>query len=264
MIYIYTMNVIMTPKKIKLARQLRLEGKSPREIASILEVKLKRIYQYTANLGVPPCHPLYKTKEIQHDFFSKTNVRHNISRLVLVGFVAADGCISESKGQKTLIIRLAKKDVSVLQTFNVLLAKNTRTISEAKKSKAIDFPSDLMCNDLAHYGIVPRKTSIYTWPKHLTKNQGQRFLLGYFYGDGCFHRYPNRDSISFVTTMKFAEELRKFLYRHKIVEHCVISQYKKRPIYTQVVLQGKHCRRFAKWLFADLSMPLLPRKHPPS
>lgn len=259
----------MTQEKIVLARRLRLEGKSPKDIANTLGVKLKLIYQYTGNLGVPPCHPLYKTKEIQHDFFSKRNIFCNVSRLVLVGFIAADGCISVrphgGKGQKTLIIRLAKRDVSVLQIFNDLLAKGTRTISEAKKSKSIDFPSDQMCDDLAHYGIVPRKTSIFTWPKHLTKNQAQRFLLGYFYGDGCFHRYKNRDIIHFVATMQFAEGLREFLYRHKIVEHCVVSQYKKkRPNYAQVVFQGCHCRRFARWLFADPSMPLLPRKHPPA
>lgn len=256
----------MTPEKIQKAKKLRLKGISPRDIAEKLKISLNSAYKYTRGLGVQPCHPRYKTKEIQHDYFSKENLANHQTRMVLIGFIAADGCISErphgGKGQKTLVIRLCKKDSHALQIFNEHLSKGTRTISESKLSKAIDFPSNQICNDLSKYGIIPRKTSVFAWPSCLTKQHAKYFLLGYFYGDGCFHRYKNRDVIHFITTVEFANGLRNFLYKHKIVDHCVVSPRKKAPNYAQIVFQGKHCKKLAKWLFADTSMALLPRKHP--
>jgi len=80
MIYIYIMNIIMTKEKINIARQHRLQGKSPKEIANLLGVSIKLVYQYTPNLGVQPHHPLYKTNFIQHDFFSVKNIIENPMR----------------------------------------------------------------------------------------------------------------------------------------------------------------------------------------
>ena len=72
--------------------------------------------------------------------------------------------------------------------------------------------------------IVPRKTSIFTWPNNLTKSQAQKFFLGYFYGDGCFHRYPNRDVIHLVTTQQFAQGLREKGKAPKVVITAVMHK----------------------------------------
>lgn len=263
MIYIYIMYIVMTPEIIEQARLLRLAGKSPKFISQTLGMKLSSIYKYTANLGVKACHPLYKTHDIQHDFFSEENISKDLSRLVLVGFIAADGCVSEKQyGQKNLIIRLCHKDSNVLEIFNELLALKTRTISKSKLSQVIDFPSDQICKDLSRYGIVPRKTAIYTWPANLKKKEVQNFLLGYFYGDGCYHCAKKRNILHFVCTKKFAEGLREFVYKHHLADHCVLSVLKDRPNYAQIVFQGKNADKFSSWLFQDISLPLLPRKHP--
>jgi len=258
------MYIIMTKEKIERAKSLRLNGLSPKEISKIMNCKVRTIYKYTANLGVKPCHPLYKMESIQHDFFSAENIDVDPARLILVGFIAADGCVSRktATSQKYLVIRLCHKDSNVLHIFNKLLAKDTRTISKSAVSQAVDFTSNQMCDDLARYGIVQRKTAIFTWPKNITIEQAKYFLLGYFYGDGCYHSYKNRDVINIICTQKFALGLRRMLYKYKIVDHCVVSILKRNNNYAQVVFQGKHCKKLSAWLFSDLSIPLLPRKHP--
>jgi hypothetical protein len=88
-------------------------------------------------------------------------------------------------------------------------------------------------------------------------------MLGYFYGDGCFHCAKKRDIIHFVCTTKFAEGLRTFVYKNNITKHCVVSSLKRNNTYSQVVFQGKHAESFGRWLFSNIQIPLLPRKHPP-
>lgn len=253
----------MTPEKIEQAKKLRLEGNSPPEIAAILGVSKNSIYKYTSKLGVQPCHPLYKTHSIQHDFFSNKNILNNPSRLILVGFIAADGCVYRrtTTSQQTLVIRLSHKDSHVLQVFNDLISNGTRKISISKNSQAIDFPSNAICDDLALYGIIPRKTSVYTWPEGLTIEDTRLFLLGYFYGDGCSGTYNGRKILNFVSTTAFANSLKQFVINNNIADHCVVSLLKRNPNYAQSVFQGKHFERFAKWLFQTTPIPLLPRKH---
>lgn len=184
-------------------------------------------------------------------------------RLILVGFCAADGCIYRGKsGQSTLHIRLCKGDTQVLEAFNSMLARGTRGIYEGKRSKVISFPSDIIAGDLAKFGIVPRKTATMTWPA-VSQEEARRFLLGYYYGDGCFHRYHNRDVIHFVCTKAFASGLCQLIYGHGLANHCVVSPLKRHPGYVQVVFQGKNADQLGTWLFQNIEIPLLPRKHPP-
>jgi hypothetical protein len=241
------------------AIELRLQGYSLRQISEVLNKSTSTIGRYTKEIKII-CHPKYKTKFIQHDFFSEKNINNDPDRLILVGFIAADGCIYSGVGQNKLIIRLSHKDSHVLEIFNNLLCNKTRKISKSKLSQSIDFPSNQLCNDLSKYGIVPQKTQTLNWP-HLSVDHARKFLLGYFYGDGCYHKYKNRDVIHLISTVKFADQMREFLVSHNIVDHCVVSKLKNQN-YAQSVFQGKHAIKLSQWMFQDVKYPLLPRKHP--
>lgn len=201
---------------------MRLDGIRREEIASKLNVSLNSVSKYTANIGAPINHPLYKTKFIQHDYFSEENLEKHPERYVIIGFTAADGCVSaKSIGSRTLIYNLCEKDEIALNIINDEIAKGTRTLYYLKntKSKILDIPSNKICDDLIKFNIVPRKTSTYDLPQSISIENMRYFLRGLIYGDGCLHRYPNRLICSLVCTSKFANSLREFVISNDIVSH---------------------------------------------
>jgi hypothetical protein len=135
-------------------------------------------------------HPLYRTACIRHDYFSYKNMKLHPERFVIVGFIAADGCISDTKtGQKYMILNLAKKDKCILDMINEEICSGGRNLSFNKTTKSLMFyiPSDPICSDLSRWNIVPRKTRKYKLPSNLSKAEMAYFLRGYFYGDGCVY-----------------------------------------------------------------------------
>ena len=120
-------------------------------------------------------------------------------------------------------------------------------------------PSDKLCNDLAKFGVTPRKTKTLPFPD-LPKENMRNYLRGYFYGDGCAHKYPNRMTYSFVGNRMFIESLKLYLETNTNINHCVVSNSRSFE-YPLLVLQGKNATLFADFIFNSNKMILLPRKH---
>jgi hypothetical protein len=136
-----------------------------------------------------------------HDFFS----RENEETFYVAGFIAADGCVKDRKSKNgnrryELGIGLAKKDKEFLEQLRQImkaetpirdfLVKNSKFNSkwnDTWKSEII-ITSQKMCEDLARFNIVPRKSLTYTFPEwmktHPLKNH---FIRGYNDGDGSFY-----------------------------------------------------------------------------
>lgn len=214
-------------------------------------------------MGAAPAHPRYRTSCIRHDYFSVSNMAEFPERFVIVGFLAADGCISATvPGQPRVQLNLAQKDRVVLETLNAELAQGGRHIAPGRTTASLQlyFPSQQMCDDLARYGIVPRKTQTFDLPD-LPPTEMAYFLRGYFYGDGCFHDYGDRLFYHLVSTTRFAESLKAYFMEHQLVDHVGSYPLKRNPLYSQTVFQGKHAFGFSRFIFNDEKMVLLPRKH---
>jgi hypothetical protein len=258
------MNIYQQETK-QLAVEMRRAGKSSTEISASLSVPKGTLFKWIKGISTV-AHPLYRTRAIRHDYFSPDNIRRFPERLVIVGFLAADGCISMKRSKQkiypTLVINLAEKDRCVLDFINQEIADGERAISHLTKtnSNMLYFPSERLCADLARYNIVPRKTSTYKLPD-LTVPEMSYFLRGYFYGDGCYQYDGKRDVYSFLGTTIFANQMKRFLIANGIVEHCCVSPLKRKPIYAQFLFQGRHAKAFARFIFQDDKMLLLPRKH---
>jgi transposase len=117
-------------------QELSKKGKSLEEIRLIINLNLPSSTFYRWCKNIPKSiHPFYKTKEIKNDYFSKENLDLFPERFVIVGFIAADGCISDTKnGQNILCINISKKDLNVLNIINKEICKNTRKIYKNKKN----------------------------------------------------------------------------------------------------------------------------------
>jgi hypothetical protein len=209
------------------------------------------------------CHPLYKTDQIKNDYFSKINLSSHPERFVIIGFLAADGCIyNEGYGQSRLCINLSQKDRCALDLINQEICVGTRNITNNKTTKScqIYIPSDEICKDLSRYGIIPRKTKNFDIPK-ITKEKMKYFLRGYFYGDGCYHRYKYRSVYNIIGSNQFGKSLKNYLIKNRIVENCGVYQLKRSPNHSQIVFQGKHAISFGAYIMNNEKMMLLPRKH---
>lgn len=139
--------------------------------------------------------------DCDHDFFSKNNEE----TFYVAGFIAADGCVKDRKNSSGNIrhelgIGLSKKDKDHLEKIRQLmkaespirdfLVKNSKRNpkwNDIWKSEII-ITSQKMCEDLARFNIVPRKSLIYTFPEWMkTHPLKHHFIRGYNDGDGSFY-----------------------------------------------------------------------------
>lgn len=249
-------------KRLKnLVIKLRKQGIPTQEIMNITGVNKSSIHRWTTGLGIPYAHPLYDCDEVNHDFFSKTNLTKYPERYVLIGFIAADGCISSR--DKQLCFNISKKDAFVVHEINNLLANGKKNISEMKSTNSLylRFSSKQIALDLSRFGIIPKKTSVFDLPQLSFLNMSY-FLRGYIYGDGCVFDYGKTNfGYSIICTSNMGYKLRSWLKTHNVMDHCVVSERKQNPLYCQVRWGGRRSLPISQFAFNDDKMVLLPRKH---
>lgn len=250
--------------KYEKARQMREQKISIVQIAKTLKMSTHAIYQWTTGIKCPYYNPRYNIACIDSQYFSHQNLTKHPERFVIIGFIAADGCISDTTtGQARLCFNIAQKDQLALEIINQEIAGGERKISAVTKTNScmIAFPSDQICHDLARFGIVPRKTKHFRMPK-LPKLQMCYFLRGYFYGDGCAY-CPERAShrmYQFMGTADFIAKLSEYLVKQGIVPSAPYYKIGKNG-YKQMHIRGSKTEALGKYLFFDDKLMLIPRKH---
>lgn len=167
------------------------------------------------------------------DFFSKTNERS----LYWVGFIAADGCVLDTKTRKGLSIALNVNDKNHLEVFKEHL-NATNPIGEyiVKASKPewndtkkaeIKITSPKLFDDLAKFNIVPRKSKIYTFPEWLVEHpQVHHFMRGYFDGDGSWYIGSSKKTDQVFFSLRGTTEFLE-VYRSVLERECGIPKREK-------------------------------------
>ena len=197
--------------------------------------------------------------KLNNDYFSKENIKKFPERLVIIGFIAADGCISIPKtGQQRLVFNICKKDKISLDIINRELSNGKRNLSfnQTTKSYTITFTSNEICNDLKQYNIIPRKTASYD----LDIKQMSYFLRGYFYGDGCIRHEGKGKGCFLIGNKTFITSLQTYLIANNILEKCNVYSIKNSE-YLQMCIYGRMAARISKFMFTNKKLNLLPRKH---
>lgn len=189
---------------------------------------------------------------IDHSYFSLENLHKYPHRMVLVGFIAADGCIRKLKnGQTILVFNISVNDKNALEIINNEICKGCRNLSYLKKTNSVmlTIPSDEICTDLERYNIVPRKSKIFEMPP-LSRNELKYFLRGYVYGDGCI----TTKSCVIVGSFAFASAMQE------LFPECRVYKTQS-PNCKQIHFTGTRAMRFTKFIFGDNFLMLIPRKH---
>lgn len=148
------------------------------------------------------------SKYIQDDsYFEKVD---NERKAYWLGFLYADGCISEkSKNNKRIIIQLHPDDKYILEQLLKDINSNRPIYVNKKGYVSIDISSAKMANDLINLGCIPRKSLVLKFPNEniVSKQLIKHFIRGYMDGDGCISTYmrlgKGRKSPTFFCEIKF-------------------------------------------------------------
>lgn len=141
------------------------------------------------------------------------------------GFIAADGCVSYTRKNKTsgfLSILLSAQDIGVLEKFkkavgfdgNIRITKptdhNPNGLAKLQISRI------KMLHSLERFNIVENKTKVYKFPKWMVNhNLVNHFMRGYVDGDGSFFitKQSGRNHLNFGVcgTREFLVDFRNIL-----------------------------------------------------
>ena len=106
----------------------------------------------------------------------------------MLGFVAADGCISKQKYSDVLIIALHFKDAEILYKLRDILGVDNpiifRDIKKGSRQAQLSVVQKGLAEYFGLYGIMPRKSTRVKWPENLPKKLLPHYVRGYFDGDG--------------------------------------------------------------------------------
>lgn len=191
---------------------------------------LKNVPKYTkAKINNP---------NMKEHFFQEINCEENA---YFLGLLIADGNVfKDNTGrQASISITLDLKDEYMLQKFKEVLQTDTSIGHDGRGCGQIAVRSNVMAEDLAKYGVVPRK-SYYTYLPEIPNQYMQHVLRGIFDGDGSILAKPspkknghNRflHSISFCGTHKLMEDISNYLYGNlAFKQKPTIYDYKDRQL----------------------------------
>lgn len=112
----------------------------------------------------------------------------------LLGLIAADGnvYVNTARAEYKVGIKLHEEDAILVHRTRDELAPAVKLTYPRPHFVRFEVCSQRMVDDLARYGIVPRKTWNLPWPAALPEEMAMPFLLGYFDGDGSIGVYKPR------------------------------------------------------------------------
>lgn len=118
---------------------------------------------------------------VKDDYF---NVE-NSEMAYILGLLAADGSVSKKENEIKLSFSSIDKDFLIMLQEKI----GGRPIKSYITQDGFEvsswcFTSKAIKDKLAFYNIVPEKTFVFTFPKHLCKDYWKDFIRGYFDGDG--------------------------------------------------------------------------------
>lgn len=201
-------------------------------------------------------------KYVQNDsYFKKIDTER---KAYYLGFLYADGCVSEkSKNSKAIIIQLHRDDVYILEELLKDISSNRPIYVNNKGYVSINIGSTIMANDLINSGCIPRKSLVLKFPSEdiVPKHLLRHFLRGYMDGDGCISTYrkltKNRIKRLFVCEVKFIGTydmlygIKEFFNSDKNI---LINKHS--PNSYQISFAGKKYREIVELLYKDSTIYL--------
>lgn len=194
----------------------------------------------------------------KEDYFS---VIDNEYKAYFLGLIIADGCVCKGKEnqQQRLTITLRKDDAYLLQAFLNEVGSQNKLIDHVGRTTAhICLASDIMCNDLAKYGVVPRKT-FQTYLPIIDDKLMPHLIRGYFDGNGCIYKYKGiKNKVVFYGTHRICSDIQDYLVdrlnirRTKIFDKPTVSMY--------TISRQEDIKKFYDYIYTDANIYMIRKK----
>ena len=219
---------------------------------------LKDVPKYTkAKLNNP---------NMKEHFFQEINEE---AKAYFLGLLISDGNVfKDNTGrQASISITLDLKDEYMLEKFKEVLQANTSVGHDGRGCGQIAVRSNIMAEDLAKYGVVPRK-SYNTYLPLLSKEMMPHLIRGIFDGDGNIMAKPNPSndghnrflhSISFCGTHQLMEDISNYILENLGIKTAVYD-YKDRNL-SELKIQSIHnIAKFGYWIYRNSTIFLNRKK----
>ncbi len=231
----------------------------PQEIAARLGRTVSAVYQQARFMGLTGRKFLIVGSTV-HDYFSEVTTAE---QAYLLGLIAADGNVSSAHPR--VILGLQAKDTPLMEWVRDRLNPGANlSIASRNDFAVLQITSRQMVEDLAKFGIVPRKSRILGWPAQLGDDLLRPFLLGYFDGDGsaCVRGDSGRPIWTVCSgSEEFLIEMKEYIRRSTDVVMEKIHHRPQSSLY-QVATTGRQALTVDRWLHVDGNLGLARKRFP--
>ena len=219
---------------------------------------LKDVPKYTkAKLNNP---------NMKEHFFQEINEE---AKAYFLGLLISDGNVfKDNTGrQASISITLDLKDEYMLEKFKEVLQANTSVGHDGRGCGQIAVRSNIMAEDLAKYGVVPRK-SYNTYLPLISKEMMPHLIRGIFDGDGSImaKSNPSNDghnrflhSISFCGTHQLMEDISNYILENLGIKTAVYD-YKDRSLSELKIQNIDNIAKFGYWIYRNSTIFLNRKK----
>ena len=219
---------------------------------------LKDVPKYTkAKLNNP---------NMKEHFFQEINEE---AKAYFLGLLISDGNVfKDNTGrQASISITLDLKDEYMLEKFKEVLQANTSVGHDGRGCGQVAVRSNIMAEDLAKYGVVPRK-SYNTYLPLLSKEMMPHLIRGIFDGDGSIMAKPNPSndghnrflhSISFCGTHQLMEDISNYILENLGIKTAVYD-YKDRNLSELKIQNIDNIAKFGYWIYRNSTIFLNRKK----
>lgn len=186
-----------------------------------------------------------------------------------LGFIAADGCITESN-----YFAISLKDKDILEEFKKDINFSGDVYSPKSKAGTyyrINFSSKEFCDNLRTLGILERKSLTYNNLPNIRHGLLRHFIRGYFDGDGTIYSaittthnpkgisYTENYAMKIIATKGFCEKLKNEIYEEIGYEGKIVKSKNKEMFYYSIY-KNKALHDFYWYMYHNSSI-YLKRKH---
>lgn len=182
------------------------------------------------------------------------------TKAYFLGLLISDGNVykDDSGRQASISITLDLKDEYMLKQFKNVLQVNTSIGHDGRGCGQIAVRSNIMAEDLAQYGVIPRK-SYNTYLPLISDEMMPHLIRGIFDGDGSIIAKPspikdghNRflHAISFCGTHKLMEDISEYVFEHlKLKQKPTVYDYKDKQLSELKIQNIEDIQNFGDWIY---------------
>lgn len=205
-------------------------------------------HYYRKRRNSPLESPIREQKTCNIHYFDNINTSN---KAYLLGLILTDGCIYKSRN--SLCFSFGSKDLELVEFVKQEL-KSTHNIGyrKFKNFYILEIFNTYLCESLAKYNIIPRKSLIVTYPNHLN-GYDKDFIRGCLDGDGSIvyekSKYWNSSRLRFqwIGTFDLLHNIEKHLKQNLDLKKQKIHKYSS--IYRLIYSSKQDNQRIYDYLY---------------